>query len=577
MNMELSQNPINTEAYDADLMALNAAKDNWAKMTTDRRIALLKRVKDHLMDVAEDWVNAAASAKQIPEGSPLKGEEWISGPYPVMAACNGLISTLSQMEGKGFAKHLPTRLLPDRRTAVKVTPHTIWDHLLISGVKCEVWMKSGVNKGNLAHHVASAYDVPSSKRKGKVALILGAGNIASITPLDAFQKLFLENQVVLIKMNPVNDYLTPFLHQALKPLIDIDAVRVVKGGGAAGAYLCEHDLVEEIHITGAGATHDAIVWGTGPEAKKNKQAGTPKNQRKITSELGAVCPTIVVPGPWSAADLKFQADNIATQKMHNHGYNCVACQALIMPEGWARSEQLMKHLKNLLSNCARGPYYPGGQDRMERFTNHAGATDKVARSVGPAIEIAKLDDENADWFTQTEVFGPAMATKYLPAPDAERFLEAAIKYANEELYGTLGANIVIHPKTIREIGRKRFEELLTDLKYGAIAINGWTGIAFLITVCPWGGYPNSTLDDVGSGIGTVHNTFMLENVERTVVQAPWRPFPRGVLSGQLTLLPKPPWFISNRQQHHVGKLLTRFQYKPSFLKLPRIFMHALLG
>ena len=43
------------------------------------------------------------------------------------------------------------------------------------------------------------------------------------------------------------------------------------------------------------------------------------------------------------------------------------------------------------------------------------------------------------------------------------------------------------------------------------------------------------------------------------------------------MLPRPPWFVTNRQQHVVGRLLTGFQHKPSWLKIPRIFLHALLG
>nr|WP_272211118.1 hypothetical protein [Marinicella sp. W31]MDC2877001.1 hypothetical protein [Marinicella sp. W31] len=147
-----------------------------------------------------------------------------------------------------------------------------------------------------------------------MALVLGAGNIASIAPLDCFQKLFLENQVVLLKLNPVNDYLITVLRTALKTLIDRNALRIVKGGGAEGAYLTGHSLVSELHITGSGSTHDAIVWGTGEEGTANKKAGTPKNTRRFTSELGAVCPTIIVPGPWSPADIAFQAEHIATQK-----------------------------------------------------------------------------------------------------------------------------------------------------------------------------------------------------------------------------------------------------------------------
>ncbi len=38
-----------------------------------------------------------------------------------------------------------------------------------------------------------------------------------------------------------------------------------------------------------------------------------------------------------------------------------------------------------------------------------------------------------------------------------------------------------------------------------------------------------------------------------------------------------PWFITHKRQDRVGKLLTEFQYKPSWFKLPAIFYHALLG
>ena len=124
---------------------------------------------------------------------------------------------------------------------------------------------------------------------------------------------------------------------------------------------------------------------------------------------------------------------------------------------------------------------------------------------------------------------------------------------------------------------KRFEEIIAKLRYGTIGINGWCGLGFLITACPWGAFPGHTLDDIGSGIGTVHNAFMLENTERVVIKAPWRPFPRGLLSLQFTLLPRPPFFITNRRQHRIGEALTRLQYKPNWLKLPAIFYHALRG
>ena len=325
-------NPDLRSSYDQDLSTLDAAKHQWAKTPIDDRISLLRAVKDALMPVAEGWATTAARKKQLPAGSALVGEE--SGPYALMAGCNGLMGTLSRMEGKTFLIHLPTRELANGQTAVRIMPHSIWDRLLLSGVKADVWMQHGVNAANLPENAAKAYDIPLEQRVRKVALVLGAGNIAAISPLDAFQKLFVESQVVLLKMNPVNDYLTEYLEAALKPLIDADVLRIHRGDGPAGAYLCEHPLVEEIHITGARATHDAIVWGTGEDGKKNQAAGTPKNPRHVTSELGAVCPTIVVPGPWSTADIRFQAEQIATMKLHNSGFNCVAVQSLILSNDW---------------------------------------------------------------------------------------------------------------------------------------------------------------------------------------------------------------------------------------------------
>ena len=70
---------------------------------------------------------------------------------------------------------------------------------------------------------------------------------------------------------------------------------------------------------------------------------------------------------------------------------------------------------------------------------------------------------------------------------------------------------------------------------------------------------------------------MLSDTERSVIWAPWRPFPRGIMSGQFSILPKPPWFISNKRQDKIGMLLTRFEYKRSWLKIPKIFYNALLG
>lgn len=563
---------------DRAIDTLSAASDDWARLGNAGRLAILQEIKDSLLPVAEGWARTAARHKMIPEGSPLVGEEWLSGPYAVMSVCNGLMQTLSQIEGKSFLSHLAKRKTATGQLAVKVLPHSIWERLLFSGISAEVWMQKGVTEANLASHTATAYDTPPSDRHGKVALVLGAGNINAISPLDVFHKLFSEHQVVVLKMNPVNEYLADYLNAALKPLIDRDALRIVQGGADIGAYLCTHPGIKEIHITGAASSHDAIVWGTGAEGAANKAAGTPKLTKRITSELGAVCPTIVVPGPWSAADFQFQAEHLATQKLHNSGFNCVACQMLILPQDWNGKDRLLSNLGKVMATAAqRQPWYPGAQDRMNEFETRAPKVTWLDRGAAPACPVVPVSDDTDGWFRTNEIFAPVLSSHEIDETDPETYLRAAIRYANDELHGTLGGNILIHPATIRQIGRKRFEEIIADFRYGTIAINAWTGLGFLATACPWGAFPGHTLANVESGIGFAHNTFMFDRPERVVIRAPWQPFPRNILSGRFSLLPRPPWFVTNRKQDKLGKLLTNFQYKPGWLKLPRIFINALLG
>jgi aldehyde dehydrogenase (NAD(P)+) len=279
---------------DYQLTVLAGNKTAWVNTSVAERIKILQDIKICLLPVSKAWATMAARKKGIPDGSHLIGEEWMSGPYTLMSYCNQMIATLTDVVGKEHLKGLPLRQLPNGQISARVLPNSIWDHLLLSGVSVDVWMEPGVTRNNLVQHTASIYDPTSPNHKqGKVAVVLGAGNIAAIAPLDVFQKLFSENQVVVLKMNPVNDYLIEFLEPALKPLIDRGVLSIVRGDIVVGGYLCKHPLVEEIHITGSGSAYDEIIWGTGSKAVTNKLANTPTNTRRITAELGAVCPTIV--------------------------------------------------------------------------------------------------------------------------------------------------------------------------------------------------------------------------------------------------------------------------------------------
>lgn len=562
-----SAEPVWAQELNVALAELDAAKTAWARTTNEERVAFLNRIADDTLEVAEAWAKTAARKKGIPSGSPLEGEEWLAGPAPMINGCRYLADTISRMDGKAFLKDVPLRELPNGQLAATVVSNSIWDKLLFAGVKAEVWMQPDVTRANLVAHTASAYDTPREARQGKVALILGAGNVSSIAPLDCFQKLFCEHQVVLLKLNPVNDYMIDFLRPALRSLIEFGALRIVRGGADVGAFLTDHPLVEEIHITGAQTSHDAIVWGVGAAGEKNKAAGTPRNPRHITSELGGVGPTIVVPGPWSQSDLDYQGELIATQKLNNSGFNCIACQMLVLPDSWVQSESLLTSVGKAMKAAPPRPlYYPGAEQRMAAFAEHAGGSEsQFDRGSAPACVVVPFDRNGDRYFENAEVFAPAMSVVRLDGDDPETFLRNAIDYCNRELHGTLGANIVIHPKTIKAIGRKRFEELVIGLKYGSIAINAWTGLIFGLVKPTWGAFPGHTLEDVQSGIGFVHNTYMFDRAERTVLEQPFRSFP------------KPPWFVTHRNAAAVGRLITAFNHRPSVGKMLRVAWAAIRG
>ncbi len=565
---------------DAAVAELRERKDRWARLPAAKKIPYLVRMRRTAGEVAERWVRAAAEAKGIPAGSPLAGEEWMSGPWALTFALNRLIETMRAV-ARGDTPPLKPGAVRTRaggQVVVDVFPLNLYDTLLVNGVTAEVWMQPGVTPENLAETMAVFY-----KRRdpeGKVALVLGAGNIASIPPLDALYKLYAEGSVCLLKMNPVNSYLGPFLEDIFAPLIADGYLRVAYGGTDVGEYLCAHPGVDELHMTGSDKTHDAIVFGTGAEGAARKRADTPLNSKPMSSELGNVSPTIVVPGPWSEADFRFQAEHIATQKMHNGGFNCIAAQVLVMPEGWEGTPTLLQTVRDTLRDLPpRDPYYPGAAGRRQAFV----AAHPEAETLDPpGVDVSRTlipdvgpGDRNDVCF-RTEAFAGVLAETTLPGADAATFLRNAVTFCNDTLWGTLGANILTHPKTARELG-PAFEQAVADLRYGCVAVNAWTGVGFLLAQTSWGAYPGHARDDIGSGVGVVHNTFLFDRPQKSVVRAPFAPFPRSVATGEWTILPKPPWFVTNKQAHNVGRRLVQFEVRPGMRHLPGIFADALRG
>ena len=71
--------------------------------------------------------------------------------------------------------------------------------------------------------------------------------------------------------------------------------------------------------------------------------------------------------------------------------------------------------------------------------------------------------------------------------------------------------------------------------------------------------------DIQSGSGIVHNVYLLENVQKSVVRAPF------------VLSPTPAWFYDNKNLVGMGKKLLNFEAHPSILNFVQLLAQAIRG
>ena len=542
-------------------------RQSWSTVSPTRRARLIDELIASFSTVAGRWVDACVEAEGIPAANPMAGEEWLAGPYLIFRNLRLLRTSLRDIARHGKPKIPgPVTTRDNGQVVAQVVPANVWDRLFYAGVTAEVWMEPGV----------SADDVPQAARyresdSGGVALVLSAGNVSSIGPMDTLYKLFVDNRVVIFKVHQTNDYLGPLFEEGFAPLIERGFLRVVYGGAEEGGYLCDHPAVDEIHVTGSDKTVEAIAFGVGEQGAANKAARRPRLTKPITSELGNVSPWIVVPGPWSATDLRYQAENLVSSLANNAGFNCNATRMVITHAGWSQRGALLDEVRRLLRSLpTRKAFYPGARQRWERFVASHDSDEQFGESNFGRLPWTLIPDLapdlEGDLCQRSEAFCSVMAETALPAAGTADFLAAAVDYANEKLWGTLNVTLVIHPASLRNpTVAAAFERALEGLRYGTVAVNHWAAIGYGMVATTWGAYPGADLYDIQSGSGVVHNSLMFDRPQKSILRAPFR------------ATPKPPWFLSNTKSLELGKRMTRFEIDPSPIKLPGIFASALTG
>jgi aldehyde dehydrogenase (NAD(P)+) len=556
--------PTEQHALDDAVAALKERAREFARLAPEAKAQLLRECIPRLLAEAPGWVADGARARGADPA-----EEWLAGPTTTIRLFRLLAQSLDQIAQAGKpALGRGIRRRPDGRLELAVFPASALDSVLYGGFGATALLEAGVDERVARERQAAFY--ARQDPQGGVCVVLGAGNVSSIPPMDVASKMFVEGLVCILKMNPVNEWVGPHLERALAPWIDRGYLRIVYGGADVGSHLCYHPLVDEVHVTGSDRTHDTIVWGPpGPERDRRLAADDPLLDKPISSELGNVSPVAILPWSYSDAELWFQARNVVTMVVNNASFNCNAAKILITPRGWPQREKFLDMVAQVLAQApTRKAYYPGAFERYEALLAGHPNVERFGQGTTEKLQwafVRDLDPEADDPLFRTEPFCGILSETRVGSTDPVEFLETVTWFMNDRLWGTLNAMLVVPPKLERDptVGRA-LERAIVRLRYGIVALNHWPALGYAFATPPWGGHPSTTLQNVQSGRGWVHNTFMLDGVEKTIVRGP------------LTVSPYPVWFFDNPKAGRVAPAVARMEAAPSWLRLPGLLAKVLL-
>jgi acyl-CoA reductase-like NAD-dependent aldehyde dehydrogenase len=458
------------------------------------------------------------------------------------------------------------------RTKATVFPRGFYQHMLFSGYKGELWFKETPEVSNPIDNPAETW------------LLLGAGNQATVIGCDVAHLVFAVGCALVCKINPVNDYLKTHMEKAFAPLVELGIVQFCYGGISESQKLIHDSRIDGIHMTGSDKTYDIIQFGPklgeNPVPSLKKMIATNKKLNKLNlskpfmAELGCSTPYIICPGKWNAADIDFHARAVVSMCVHNGHYNCLAAQNIIVSAHWPQRKDFVDAVrKHLQATQSRSAYYPGAASRLEQF-RAAYAEQKISNFNGgkasdgvlpwTIIEGVSSDSPACNHTCRNEAWTALMTEIVVPSKSDADFLEQAVTFCNEKVWGTLSCAIFMPPDLI---AREPIacEAAVANLKYGSVCVNAPTGLGYFVTACSWGGYIGHCPTDIQSGIGQIHNTLLFSNVEKSVIRAPW--------NSAVT----PMWFHDNANHEALANAVVDFQASPNMIDFTRVALAAVRG
>ena len=548
-------NPSQLE-LDRNITRLRINSSELSKMSNKELIILLNKTIENIQGIAYYWATLSAEKKGILQKH-KEGEEWLGGPFVSILTLQYYIDYLENNQQLDINKY------DHNKNSYKVFPNKFIEKLTFPLLNAEIRFSKSMNFDQINEYRGFKQRIGTDS--GSVTLVLGAGNVSSIPFLDTIFHLVANRSTIILKLNPVNDYLNPVFQKVFHEFIERGFISVVNGDIPTSKYLTEHRSIDSIHLTGSNYTYENIVYGRVLNEKERKLSSLSKSNKKpIFTELGNVTPIIVHPGNWSNSEIKFQARKIVTAKLNNSGFNCIAAQVVVLPKGWRSNEKLKKYIKHYLKKIGdTTSYYPNAVESLKKLQNNKNYEQINEQVCSTPFMVSNLDSD--EQFSIEEVWNSTLYFKEIEYTDYESFANNSIDYVNNELWGNLGATVLI-----KDSKKKRNSEVVESYKhklnYGTIAINEWAAIAFIIPTMPWGGYPGNKDNNIQSGQGFVHNSFFFESPLKGIVETNFR-FSRFI---------DPPWFVNNKKAHKLFKNLTYYQANNSKINFIKLLFSTLI-
>ena len=517
--------------------------------------SMLDETISNIKEVSYFWSTICSDNKGTTK-TPAEGEEWLGGPFASVLATQYYIKSLTNDDD------LDEGNFNNSENSYKVFPNNFIERITFPFINAKVYFNKSMSFEdiNKFRGFSKRYDIEPS-----ITLVLGAGNFSSIPYLDVLYHLITRRSVILLKLNPVNEYLKPVFEKVFKNFIERGYIIVTNGNINESKYMATHPGINHIHLTGSDKTYEDIVYGrelTGNE--RSIKTLSKINPKPITSELGNVTPIIIHPGKWSTSDIKYQARKIVTGKLNNNGFNCIAAQVVVLPDGWGHTETLIKYVKYYMNKAKdRKAYYPDSIERLtklekdksyERVNSLSCTTPHLTREI-KAYNKYELD----------EVWSSTIYFRKIAYSNAEDYVKKSIDYCNNELWGNLGVSVIIKNHN-NKFNKHITNSYIENLKYGTIAINEWAAIGYIIPQLPWGGFPGNKDNDIQSGQSVVHNSMLFESPLKGIVETKFR----------ISRLIDPPWFITNRKSRRLFMNLTYFQINNTKINLIKLIFSALI-